>query len=322
MDLNSVALATGIMAGMGAFLAFLLAVASRVFYVYEDPRIDQVDHLLPGANCGACGLPGCRAFAVGVVAGETAPGACTVAPEESRERIAALLGVAVGGEEKQVARLACAGGSHVARQRAAYVGEPTCRAADLVAGGGKGCSWGCLGLADCVTVCDFEALQMDSFALPVVDEVLCTACGDCVDICPKHLFSLRPVSQRLWVACQNLLFGDPADGPTAFDVALAFKEALESGDNSAIQESISALKDAHERSTLALTQIGFVLKDLSAAQSFEEDKQYQAQILESQLSSADIAKAASELAFAENVYEASLSTARRLTQTLRSETQL
>ena len=211
MDLNSVALATGIMAGMGAFLAFLLAVASRVFYVYEDPRIDQVDHLLPGANCGACGLPGCRAFAVGVVAGETAPGACTVAPEESRERIAALLGVAVGGEEKQVARLACAGGSHVARQRAAYVGEPTCRAADLVAGGGKGCSWGCLGLADCVTVCDFEALQMDSFALPVVDEVLCTACGDCVDICPKHLFSLRPVSQRLWVACQNLLFGDPAE---------------------------------------------------------------------------------------------------------------
>ena len=119
-----------------------------------------------------------------------------------------------------------------------------------------------------------------------------------------------------------VLFGDPADGPTAFDVALAFKEALESGDNSAIQESISALKDAHERSTLALTQIGFVLKDLSAAQSFEEDKQYQAQILESQLSSADIAKAASELAFAENVYEASLSTARRLTQTLRSETQL
>lgn len=118
------------------------------------------------------------------------------------------------------------------------------------------------------------------------------------------------------------VFGDPADGPTAFDVAQAFKEALESNDNAAIQQSISALKDAHTRSTLALTHVGFVLQELSSAKSFQEDKHFQAEVRESQLSSADIAKAASDLALAENVYEASLSIARRLTQTLRSDTQL
>jgi len=167
--------------------------------------------MLPGTNCGACGQPGCRAFAEKLVVGETAPGQCTVSAEEARESIAGFLGVDVGGDEKRVARLACAGGSHVARQRAAYVGEATCRAANLVAGGGKGCAWGCLGLGDCMVVCDFEAITMNPVALPVVDEDLCTACGDCVEICPKDLFSLHPVSHRLWVACKNLAFGDEAE---------------------------------------------------------------------------------------------------------------
>ena len=113
-------------------------------------------------------------------------------------------------EEKVVARLACAGGVNVARNRAHYEGIQSCRGAALVAGGGKGCFWGCLGLGDCEVVCDLDAIVMNEHELPVVIDDLCTACGDCVDACPKDLFSLHPVSHRLWVACMNLEKGDAA----------------------------------------------------------------------------------------------------------------
>jgi ferredoxin len=96
----------------------------------------------------------------------------------------------------------------VARNHARYHGPMTCRAAAQVAGGGKGCFWGCLGLDDCYVACDFDAIRMDAHGLPVVDEEKCTACGDCVDACPKDLFSLHLVSHRLWVACKSLEAGD------------------------------------------------------------------------------------------------------------------
>jgi Na+-translocating ferredoxin:NAD+ oxidoreductase RNF subunit RnfB len=215
MDVYTVIIAVAVMSGLGFSLASILAVANKKLYVFEDPRIDQVDGMLPGSNCGACGLPGCRAFAEAVVAGTVTPGGCTATTEESQDNIADYLGVDVGGEEKQVARLACAGGTNVARQRAAYEGIANCRGANLVAGGGKGCAWGCLGYDDCMVVCDFDAIVMNEFGLPVVDENLCTACGDCVEICPKGLFSLQPISNRLWVACKNESFGDDAENECA-----------------------------------------------------------------------------------------------------------
>ena len=204
-------IAAALMGGLGAVLAAVLAVADKKLYVYEDPRIEEVESLLPKANCGACGCTGCHDFAEKAVRGEIAPGKCTVNSPEGVQAIAVLLHVDAGSEEKRVARLACAGGAHVARQMARYAGLESCRAAALVSGGGKGCSWGCLGLADCAVACDFHAIEMDAHGLPVVSEVLCTACGDCVEVCPKDLFSLHPVSHRLWVACRNLLNGDLAE---------------------------------------------------------------------------------------------------------------
>lgn len=215
MDTTVVLIALAVMVGLSFGLSGLLAVANQRLHVEEDPRIDAVEEMLPGSNCGACGLPGCRAFAEQAVSGEIAPGKCTVSSEDAREEIATYLGVSVGGDEKQVARLACAGGSNVARQRARYVGVSTCRAANLVAGGGKGCAWGCLGHGDCMDVCDFDAITMNPYDLPVVDEDLCTACGDCVEVCPKQLFELHPVSHRLWVACRSLAFGDEAEAECA-----------------------------------------------------------------------------------------------------------
>lgn len=196
------------LAGLTLLLASLLVVASRTLYVREDPRIDAVEAMLPHVNCGACGSPGCRAFAEALVAGEVAPARCTVSDEAGRQRIASFLGVEVGVAERRVARLACAGGSNVARRRARWDGPASCRAAALVAGGGKGCHWGCLGFGDCEAACDFDAIHMDAHDLPVVDEARCTACGDCVAVCPKDLFSLEPADHRLWVACRSQAVGD------------------------------------------------------------------------------------------------------------------
>lgn len=209
--MNEFLMAGGIMGGIGVVLAAILAFADKKLWVYEDPRIDQVEGMLPKANCGACGCAGCRAFAEKAVAGEIAPGKCTVSSPAGVAAIAELLQIDAGTEEKRVAKLACAGGPHVARHRAQYVGLPTCRAAALVNGGGKGCSWGCLGLGDCERVCSFNAIQMNAHSLPVVNESMCTACGDCVDVCPKQLFSLHVISHRLWVACRSLADGVQAE---------------------------------------------------------------------------------------------------------------
>lgn len=200
--------AVAFLGGLTLVLSSLLVAADRKLHVDEDPRIDVVESMLPHVNCGACGWPGCRPFAEALVDGRATPARCTVSPAEGHARIAAFLGVDVGAEEKRVARLACAGGKNVARRRAHYDGLETCAAATQVAGGGKSCFWGCLGLADCEVACDFDAIVMDEHDLPRVSEALCTACGDCVDACPKDLFSIHPVSHRLWVACRSLEAGD------------------------------------------------------------------------------------------------------------------
>jgi electron transport complex protein RnfB len=166
--------------------------------------------MLPNANCGACGLPGCRAFAEQAVAGHVSPGQCTVSGDAAREQIASYLGVDAGEAVKRVARVLCAGGAGIAEIQAEYRGLPTCAAAAAVAGGGKGCAWGCLGLADCVRACDFDAIAMNELGLPVVDVDKCTACGDCVVACPKSLFELHPLAAGLLVQCRNLIAGDDA----------------------------------------------------------------------------------------------------------------
>ncbi len=203
--------ASAFMAGLGILLATALAVANKFLWVYEDPRIQEVEELLPATNCGACGLAGCHPFAEALIAGTVLPSACTVSSKEATEEVAEYLGVDAGEAEKRLAYLACAGGTHVARMRAYYVGMGSCRAAAQVAGGPKACAWGCLGLGDCAVACEFDAITLDRNGLPVVDANLCIACNDCVVVCPKHLFSLHPVSHRLWVACANLLHGDLAE---------------------------------------------------------------------------------------------------------------
>ena len=207
------ALAAGLaLALLAVLLSAILLLAGRFLRVEEDRRLEKLVTLLPGTNCGACGQPGCRAFAEALLAGEAAPAGCSVSSPEARQRIADFLDVPVGAAERRVARLACAGDRNTARflaeYREDYRGESRCSAAAVVDAGGKACAWGCLGLGDCERSCDFDAIAMSPSGLPVVDEVKCTACGDCVRACPKDLFRIVPERQPLWVACNNPLEGN------------------------------------------------------------------------------------------------------------------
>ena len=202
--------AAGVMAGLGLVFGIILALSYRFLKVQEDSRIEQVEEMLPGSNCGACGEPGCRALAEKIVAGAAAPSKCTVSSPAGIEAIADFLGVDAGAQEKVVARLHCAGGTGRAFRVASYEGFESCRGAHLVGGGGLECTWGCLGLADCAAACTFDAIEMSFLKLPEVDPDLCTACGDCVDACPRDLFSLMPVSHRLIVQCSAPLAADEA----------------------------------------------------------------------------------------------------------------
>ncbi|MHC5212699.1 MAG: (Fe-S)-binding protein [Planctomycetota bacterium] len=202
---------SAVLGGVGLVFGGLIAIAHRWLHVWEDPRIDVVTGMLPGSNCGACGMAGCRNLAENLVSGEAKPALCTQMPADAIGDVASYLGVDTGTIVKRVARLLCAGGSDVARQDGAYVGLSTCSAASAVAGGGKACAWGCLGLADCQRVCEDDAIEMSAQGLPIVDPVACTACGKCVEVCPRLLFELMPVDARLIVQCRSALEGETAE---------------------------------------------------------------------------------------------------------------
>ncbi|MEZ5963169.1 MAG: (Fe-S)-binding protein [Planctomycetota bacterium] len=202
--------AGAIMAMLGVVLGTVLAFAYRFLRVPEDPRLQRLESMLPATNCGGCGEPGCRAFAQALLAGARKPAGCTVSSPDAIAEIAAFLGVDAGSLDRKVARLHCAGGKAQAIQIAAYDGFETCRAAHVTGGGGKGCSWGCLGLADCERACTFDAIAMNGNGLPVVTLDACTACGDCVVACPRDLFELLPVRQPLLVQCRVPLAGEAA----------------------------------------------------------------------------------------------------------------
>ena len=208
--MNSLLIAPAIMVGIGLLFGAILALAQRFLKVDEDPRIEATNDMLPGTNCGACGQPGCLPFAEKLVAGKVEPGLCTVGSDDDIERIAEFLNVDAGRQEKLVARLRCAGGGRQAHQIAEYQGFEGCRAAAVVSGGGKGCAWGCLGLADCEAACTFDAIHMNANGLPQVDTEKCRACPDCVAACPRDLFELVPLSQKLYVQCNIPLAGEAA----------------------------------------------------------------------------------------------------------------
>ncbi|WP_456405692.1 RnfABCDGE type electron transport complex subunit B [Caldithrix abyssi] len=191
-----------ILAGFALISASGLFVASKKFYVYEDPRIDQVEALLPGANCGGCGLAGCRSLAEHMVNQKTVEPPCPVAEAAIMQQIAELLGLEASVQEKQVATLLCNGTHENTRDALEYHGIHDCWAAMVVTNSIKDCAFSCLGLGSCVAVCNFGAMRIEN-GIVVIDEEKCTGCGICIGHCPKNLLLLRPVSAQTVVVCSN-----------------------------------------------------------------------------------------------------------------------
>jgi formate dehydrogenase beta subunit len=186
-----------LMGGLGLVVGIGLALASKIFYVYVDPKIVAVEEVLPGANCGGCGMPGCSANAEAIVAGKASPNSCVAAGDEVALAIAGILGVSVEAKEPDIALPGCTYGVADADVKYKYDGLNDCRAAALLSGGMKVCNIGCLGLGTCAAACPFGAIVMGPKGLPVVDEVKCTGCGTCERVCPKHIITLSSVTRRI-----------------------------------------------------------------------------------------------------------------------------
>lgn len=191
---------------LGLVFGIGLAVAAKKLAVQADPRLEKIYGLLPGSNCGACGQAGCFGFAQAVLSGKLKIDACRISSDETKEKIAVVLGRKLIKDVKKTAVLHCNGGKKV-KDRFFYQGTEDCVAANLVLGGQKECVFGCLGFATCVKACPFGAISMNEEELPVVNEDKCTACGKCVAVCPKKLFSLVPVTKVYAVRCKFLDFG-------------------------------------------------------------------------------------------------------------------
>ena len=170
--------------GLGLTAAVILGIASKVLYVKEDPRIAVVEDLLPGANCGGCGFPGCAGAAAAIVAGKAMPNVCVVADAEVGVAVASVMGMEVSERETELAWRDCTGGGR-AEVNFIYEGAHDCVAAHQLYGGDKMCPEGCLGLGSCVRVCPFDALHMGPDGLPIVDKEACKACRKCEEICPR-----------------------------------------------------------------------------------------------------------------------------------------
>ncbi|WP_027722564.1 FAD-dependent oxidoreductase [Maridesulfovibrio zosterae] len=185
-----------VLIGLGFTAATILAAASKILHVKEDPRIAQVENVLPGVNCGGCGYAGCSGAANAVIAGKSGANVCVIGGIETAKAVGSVMGLEVLEMEPELAFRDCTGGKR-AEELFNYEGAGDCRAQALLYDGSITCPEGCLGLGTCEAVCPFDAIDMNPEGLPVIDPLACRACRKCVDACPRGVLSIVSMSAKL-----------------------------------------------------------------------------------------------------------------------------
>jgi len=188
---------------IGIFFGLVLSYAKLKLKVEKDPRFADVLDSLPGANCGACGMPGCSAYATKIVEGQAPINLCPVGGEETVNKISSVMGMEAEIKVRRKARLHCQGGKNEAKDLFKYDGPKSCLSAGQIMGGYKACSYGCFGFGDCMRACPFNAITINDNRMPVIDWDTCTGCGNCVNECPKAIISLVPEKFNTHVVCRN-----------------------------------------------------------------------------------------------------------------------
>ena len=209
-------IAVGILGVLGLVFGAVLAIASMVFYVETDPRLDQLNECLPGANCGGCGYAGCGGYAEAVLNGEAPNGKCASGGNECAQAMAAIMGVKAESVTRKVALVRCSGEkiydkdgnlTKGAKVKAEYEGFKDCLAATKVGGSGPlSCKFGCLGYGSCTKACKYGAIKVVN-GVAKVDEDLCVGCMACAAVCPRNLIVPVEPDRNVVIACNSLAKG-------------------------------------------------------------------------------------------------------------------
>lgn len=191
-----------VLGGLGLVFGVILSIASNVFAVEIDPKVEEIRTVLPGANCGACGFPGCDGLANAIADGKANTNACVVGGKSVAEALSDIMGVNAVNIDRNVATVLCQGDCNKAKEKYRYEGIQDCRAANILQSGSKTCTFGCLGCGTCKDVCDFGAIEIVN-GVAVINKDKCTACMKCINVCPKAIIELVPYDNQYVVKCKS-----------------------------------------------------------------------------------------------------------------------